>query len=125
MAYEIELFHKDEIVHICHTGDVDNFEMAAGKNATALLLSNFKRHKILLDLNEANLKVQATDVAQTFKNMDAIYPHGTCMAVVQPAVMDFDYCRFAKSIASTWSKTRVEIFTESGDALNWLKAQDG
>ncbi|MBI9086452.1 MAG: hypothetical protein JEZ11_22845 [Desulfobacterales bacterium] len=80
-----------------------------------------KWHKILLDLKEATLKVNATSVAQLFKNMDASYPHGAFMAVVQPAAMDFDFCWLAQSMATAWSRTRVEIFTEKQEALNWLR----
>ena len=123
MTYEIQLFHKDDIVNVCHTGVIDKFEMNNGKNDSFFQLTSHSWNKILLDLTDAEFQLLLTDVALTFKDLNHKHPAGVFLAVVQPEKMDFDYCQFAKTIAVDWSNFQVEVFIDKGSALEWLRKQ--
>ena len=123
MTYAIQLFHEDNIVNVCHTGVIDKIEMNTGKNDSFFQLTYHSWNKILLDLTDAEFQLLATDVALTFKDLNHKHPTGVFLAVVKPAKIDFDYCQYAKTIAIAWSNFQIEVFTDKGSALEWLRKQ--
>lgn len=120
MSYQSSLIKDQRIVKISHSGLVNYHEMEFGKDMAFMYLSQLGWNKLLLNLRDADLQFDATEVATLFKNIGDTFPDDAFLAVVRPRQMAFDYCRYAQSTASAWANTKVEIFTQEDLATGWL-----
>ena len=120
MTSQYRLIHDRQIVKVTHEGIVDRDEMNLGKEAAfqSLILNGWNR--ILLDLGDADLQFDVTDVGSLFKNIGETFPDEAFLAVLQPRQRDFDYCQYAKSVAPGWSNVQVQVFSQEDLAIQWL-----
>ena len=123
MAYQIQLTNDHNIVRACHKGIVDVAEMNNCKNTAIIHLKKLGWNRVLIDITNAEFQVGTLDIANVYKDLDSMFPEGASIAILQPTKMTFDYGQYSKSIATAWSKTKIEIFVEENLAVRWLDEQ--
>lgn len=120
---QYHLMHRQQIVKITHKGVVDSDEMNLGKEAAFQSLSLNGWYRILLDLEDADLQFDATDVGSLFKNIGETFPDDVFLAVVRPRQVGFDFCQYAKTVAPAWCNVTIQVFSQEDLATRWLAEQ--
>ena len=122
MPYQVHIIEEKEIVKVFHEDFLTHDDLCLIRCGAAFLSSLRGWDKVLLNLKNADVRMQAAEFATLFRKLDEDMPNGAFVAIVEPRECDFDYCRLAKSIVNSWTASKVDVFENEMPAISWLCA---
>lgn len=125
MTYKVTFDSQTQCVRYAFTGVVTTSEILRATRIGAELGFEHRRHRYLVDLEQADIR---SDVIQVFQLPDRLYfeldlPHSSRIAVVVSEANDNETLVQFYRTASTNRGWRVQVFESQEQAVTWLNTE--